>query len=284
MPGIARRAFLKSAAAATAFAQPSRRPNIVFVIMDDFGLGQFAPWAERLSTAQFDPAAVSYLARRGQRSSPEEGLEFARRAMPEMKKLARAGVTFSNSFAPSNLCAPARTGILMGRLQNRFGLYQNTDVEGAGFPEGSVLAARLQKAGYATGFIGKWHSGPRDPAIRQKNPEAYVGSVMESHHPLNNGFDYWFGYNHFQSPFYKAQNVWEDRAWAGVQEGYNTEVFTGKAIAFMRKARRAGRPFFVQIAYQAVHGPLKPQAPSGTSTSSPAEVTTYRISTPTSTL
>ncbi len=286
-----RRSFLSATipAWATAAPAPRKHPNVVLVVMDDFGIGQFAPLAKNIETKQFDPAFVEYLKKREQPYTPAQALDFSRRAMPTMISLARGGVLFSHAFATSNLCAPARNGILTGCLPNRFGLYQNTDVERTGFVPGTVLAARLKQAGYTTGFVGKWHAGPRlEGAIRQgvlkkhgvtqaqfaglpKEKKREIdqeyqssgasGSVMPSHHPLNNGFDYYFGYNTWQSPFYDAANIWENWNYAGVQKRYNTELFTDKAIDFIRGAKRAGKPFFVQVSYHAVHGPLKPQAP-----------------------
>ena len=207
--------------------------------------------------------------------------------MPGMVELARGGVVFSNAFASSNLCAPSRSGLLMGRLQNRYGLYQNTDVEKPG-PRGAVLAERLQQAGYATGFIGKWHAGRRDESLREGvfrkhnltrgglarlAPEqrkridrelagtGYIGSAMPEYHPLKNGFDYYFGYNHYQCPFYNSEEIWENWTYTGLQERYNTELFTDKAVQFIRGARKQAKPFFLQVSFHAMHGPLQPKAP-----------------------
>ncbi|MFB3828972.1 MAG: sulfatase [Bryobacteraceae bacterium] len=260
---VNRRRFLASSLGTAPLAQPAgrrRRPNIIVVMMDDFGIGHFAPHAESLRAGQSDPAHIQFIRERGAAYSEEEALAISRRAMPTLSALARRGAVFTNAFASSNLCAPARSGVLMGRLQNRFGLYQNSDVEARGMPDGMVLAAQLQKAGYATAFIGKWHAGPRDatlPAIGAGR----IGSVIRRSHPLENGFDYYFGYNHYQCPFYDSEQIWENREYTGLQKRYNTDLFTDKAIAFMRQARQAGRPFFVEAAYHAVHAPLRPQAP-----------------------
>ena len=63
----------------------------------------------------------------------------------------------------------------------------------------------------------------------------YSGSVIPEHHPLNNGFDYYFGYNHWASQFYNSTLVWENFKHAGKQKGYNTDVFTDKALDFMEQ-------------------------------------------------
>src|SRR5574338_1015168 len=100
-----RRSFLFSAAAPLLGAAV-RRPNIVVVMMDDFGTGQFAPQAETIGVRDFDPAYRSFLKSKNVEYSPEKALEFARKAMPNLQALGRAGVVFTNAFAPSNLCAP----------------------------------------------------------------------------------------------------------------------------------------------------------------------------------
>jgi len=258
-----RRRFLASSVAGSAVAQTAedrKRPNIIVVMMDDFGIGHFAPHAEHLRADQNDPALMKHIRERGQTYDEQEALAISRSAMPTMTALAREGVVFTNAFATSNLCAPARTGVLMGTLQNRFGLYQNTDVDSRGMPDGAVLAGQLKNAGYATGFIGKWHAGPRDTTLPQQGA-GRTGSVIRRAHPLNNGFDYYFGYNHYQCPFYDSEQIWENWDYTGIQKQYNTELFTDKAIAYMKESRRAGRPFFVQVAYHAMHAPLTPRAP-----------------------
>jgi len=88
-----------------------------------------------------------------------------------------------------------------------------------------------------------------------------MGSVTGEHHPLNNGFDYYFGYNMWESPFYNATNVWENFKPAGMIKRYNTDVFTEKALGFIKKAIEEDHPFYVQIHYHAVHAPLEPRAP-----------------------
>ena len=55
--------------------------------------------------------------------------------------------------------------------------------------------------------------------------------------------------------------MWENFTHAGKQEGYNTDVFTDKALAFMEKSVSAQKPFYVQLHYHAVHDSLEPKAP-----------------------
>jgi len=261
---------------------------VIIVMMDDFGHGQFAPNASAITAKDYDPAFVEFMARHGG-DRPEVGLEYARRAMPALSALASDGVVFTNAFSSSNLCAPARVGVLTGVQQNRFGFYQNEDVERAGLPKGSALVARLRQGGYATALVGKYHAGMRDESLRlgvlkrfglapgalvkmdaaqraevdaEIRKTGYLGSAVPEHNPLNYGFDYYFGYNRWECPFYDSEHIWENWAYAGLQREYNTDLFTAKALDFIGRSKKQGKPFFLELCYHAVHGPLKPQAPA----------------------
>lgn len=273
----------------TACAAKVSRPNFVFIMLDDFGAGQFAPEAERLSVGNFDPALVRFVGSiKGQSYSSEEALAAARKAMPTMSRLTKDGILFSRAFASCAVCAPSRAGFATGIHQNRFGVYENSDVnDSRGVPPELILARRFQAAGYATAHIGKWHIGPLNdevaravlakhglpadtkinaldksgPVYREIDEAGYFGSVPDTWHPLKNGFDYYYGYNYHQSKFYDDCNVWENFTPAGRQSGYNTETFTGKALRFIDSAIQSGKPFFINVNYHAVHGPLFPNPP-----------------------
>ncbi|AKJ64625.1 sulfatase [Kiritimatiella glycovorans] len=265
------------------------RPNVLVIMMDDFGVGQFAPLAQRIKEEDYDPAFVEYV--RGMKNGQygnDTALEAARRAMPVMSGLASDGILFTRAFSSSALCAPSRCGFATGLHPNRFGVYSNGDVtrEGALDPD-RILAPRFREAGYLTGHIGKWHLGPLDDdlarpvyerhglapdtnpygldregeAWRELEATGYFGSVPDKLHPLNNGFDVYYGYNYHQSRWYDEQNVWDGFEHAGVQRGYNTETFTDRAVAFIDRAQREDKPFLLNLHYHAVHGPLFPNPP-----------------------
>lgn len=265
----------------------ARSPNLLFIMMDDLGYGHFAPNNQTLAVDDFNPWFVR-LVRENQDYSPEQALAFSKSAIPTMSRLASEGVLFTNAFTSSNLCAPSRLGIATGVNQNRLGVYRNVDCEQRGLDPGSHLAEVLQDMGYATAHIGKWHIGQRDRTIidkladslgldlkldrwgsLRKNPEVqrafmnsgYLGSVIDEHNPRQNGFDYYYGYNYWASQFYNSTLVWENFTHAGKQKGYNTDVFTEKALDFMKSARAQDRPFYVQLHYHAVHDSLEPKAP-----------------------
>ena len=268
--------------------EEDQKPNVIFVLMDDMGYGQFGVHNDTLKTTDFDPYFV-HLVDSLQHYSLDKSLEFSKTAMPTVSKLAKEGVYFTNAFTSSSLCAPSRMGIATGVLQNRFGVYRNTDAEERGIDRGNHLAQKMQYLGYKTAHIGKWHIGRHDnkmvrtallenglsdtltlSKIRKSHPKlydelisgGYLGSTAEEHHPLKHGFDYFYGYNYWASQFYNATNVWENKKHAGLQVAYNTDTFTTKALNFIEKQIDDEESFYVQLHYHAVHDSLEPKAPA----------------------
>lgn len=263
------------------------KPNILFIMMDDLGYGQFGIYNDTITTSDFDPYFV-HLVDSLQGYSLDKSLEFSKRAIPTLSTLANEGIIFNMAFTTSNICAPSRLGIATGMNQNKFGVYTNDDCEKGGLQKGTHLAEKLQELDYSTAHIGKWHIGKRDkqiintikkqnnldndgdyydlkksnPAVHNKIKESgFIGSVVNEQNPLNNGFDYYYGYNHWACDFYNAKNVWENFKYIGVQQDYNTDVFTDKAMDVMAKSINNKKPFYVQLHYHAVHDSLEPKAP-----------------------
>ncbi|QHI69805.1 sulfatase family protein [Tichowtungia aerotolerans] len=285
-----KRLFFYSAAA-LALSVSAEPPNVLVVMMDDFGGGQFAPLADRLNEQSFDPAFVSFVAsmKNGGQYSNTEALAAARKAMPTMSRLAADGLLFTRAFSAAALCAPSRCGLATAMHPNRFGIYENSDVNAwpGALPPEKILMPYFKAAGYVTGHIGKWHLGPlneemarpifekyglssdtnphslkkNSPAYKELEAVGYFGSVPDALNPLNNGFDFYYGYNYHQSKFYGDSNVWNGFEHAGKQEGYNTETFTEKALSFINSAAKEKQPFFLNLHVHAVHGPLFPNPP-----------------------
>ena len=129
------------------FAQNARQPNIVLVLADDLG------WKD-----------VSY-----------QGSDFYE--TPNLDRLAKAGMAFTQAYAGAGNCAPSRAVLLSGQYGPRHGVYavDSTDrgpknlmrmipiPNKSGLAPAQVtMAEALQAAGYATGIFGKWHLGGRD--------------------------------------------------------------------------------------------------------------------------
>jgi N-acetylglucosamine-6-sulfatase len=109
--------------------QPSRRPNIVFVLVDDMR------WDELRAA----------------------GHPFI--DTPNMDRLAREGARFLNAFATTPLCSPSRASFLTGQYAHTSGIIDNTARPSHQLP---VFPRALQESGYVTGFFGKWHMGNDD--------------------------------------------------------------------------------------------------------------------------
>lgn len=263
------------------------QPNVIFILMDDLGYGQFGVFNDTLTIDDYNPFFVK-LVDSLQGYSLDKSLAFSKMAMPTLRELSKNGILFNKAFTSSSICAPSRAGIATGTSQNRWGLYTNIDVERRGIEQGTLLVENLKKLSYNTAHIGKWHIGVRDSSIiknilyrngidsrekrrkmRKTHPEiikeiresGYIGSVVKEHHPLNNGFDYYYGYNHWASDYYNATNVWENFEHAGKQMDYNTDVFTDKALDFIETQIGNEHPFYLQLHYHAVHDSIEPLAP-----------------------
>ena len=244
-----RRNFVAGAAATlgtfpASLAAP-KRPNIIVVLLDDLGYGQFEPNSDEFTLAQLNPLALE--AQKDIR--PADALEAARTAVPTFSRLAKEGTRFTDAYVACPLCAPSRSAIMTSRYPQRFGGYVNLDITRTGVPTSQLFPVQLlQKSGYATAAIGKWHLAE---AKRGMEP----GSGQ---HPLDRGFDYFFGFNSHGTSYYESDILMRNRDRAAPQ-GYLTEQFTDEALGFLQRA--TGKPFFMYLAYNAVHGPLNRPAP-----------------------
>ena len=91
---------------------------------------------------------------------------------PHMDSLAREGVHFANAFVTTSLCSPSRASILTGQMMHNHGVIDNNRPLPGGL---ELFPQRLQRAGYQTAFIGKWHMG---------------GAISEPREE----FDYWLSF------------------------------------------------------------------------------------------
>lgn len=157
---------------------------------------------------------------------------------PHLDRVAREGAQFKNFFAVTPLCSPSRANILTGLETRHHGILDNTDRSPRSH-ELPTFARTLRAAGYNTGFIGKWHMG-NDPTPRP-------------------GFDYWVsmkGQGEVADP-----ELFENGRLASVP-GYVTDIFTQRALSFLRQPRTA--PFLLIVSHKALH-PNKIQRADGTS-------------------
>lgn len=163
------------------------------------------------------------------------GHQFAR--TPHMDSMASNGVHLKNAFVGTSLCSPSRASILTGLYTFRHRVIDNNRV----VPEGTLFFPQyLQKAGYATAFVGKWH----------------MGAAQDSPRP---GFDHWVsfrGQGHYLPPRPDyTLNVNGERV---KQKGYITDELTDYAIDWLKDQKPAEKPFFLYLSHKAVHANFTP--------------------------
>src|SRR4051812_18462560 len=165
---------------------------------------------------------------------------------PHIDSLAANGVRFSDSYVTGCVCSPSRAGLLTGRYQQRFGFDANAEGrERRGeHPHAldikqTTIAQRLKSYGYATGLVGKWHQG-----------------VGEGYLPNDRGFDEFYGLlphgigargpNNEDVPIYRNREQVEVPKDHNVTWGHEAQGFID---------RHWSEPFFLYVAFTAVHAP-----------------------------
>jgi arylsulfatase A-like enzyme len=160
---------------------------------------------------------------------------------PSLDALARGGTRCTNGYVSGPYCSPTRAGLLTGRYQTRFGHEFNPGGMGPdqGLPlSETTLADRLKAAGYVTGWVGKWHLG-----------------AAARYHPQKRGFDEAYGFLGGAHPYFpgKGAAIYRGREVAEEKE-YLTDAFAREAVAFIDRHKE--RPFFLYLAFNAVHTPM----------------------------
>ncbi|XP_048348293.1 arylsulfatase D-like isoform X2 [Sphaerodactylus townsendi] len=136
------------------------KPNIVLMLADDLGIGDLGCYGNNTIRT------------------------------PNIDRLAKEGVKLTQHIAAASLCTPSRAAFLTGRYPIRSGMASSNSYRAlqwnagsGGLPNNETTFARLlQQQGYTTGLIGKWHQG-----VNCDYGNDYC------HHPLNHGFDYFYG-------------------------------------------------------------------------------------------
>lgn len=183
---------------ASAFAQTSR-PNILFIMSDDHAAHAISAYGSKINQT------------------------------PNLDRLAREGMRFNNCFAVNSICAPSRATILTGKYSHINGVTVFNEFNGSQW----TVAKALQKAGYHTAMIGKWHL-KSDPT----------------------GFDYW--------NVLPGQGLYHDPAFIemGTRKkipGYATDIITDLTIEHL-KQRPKDKPFFLMSHHKAPHRAWEPDA------------------------
>lgn len=227
------------AMAGSVLAAETSRPNIVVIVGDDMGYGDIGI--------------------HGCSDIPT----------PNIDALAAAGVRCTSGYVSGPYCSPTRAGLMTGRYQTRFGHEfnpgntrprQRPDAQASQQPaqrrqsrqarnnqgRGQVglplsqttIADRFQSAGYTTALVGKWHLGSR-PRFR----------------PLRRGFDEFFGFLGGAHSYFPEEPLTILRSNDAVEEKeYLTDALAREAVDFIDRHRE--QPFFLYLAFNAVHTPM----------------------------
>ncbi len=174
---------------------------------------------------------------------------------PHLDRLAQAGVRFTNGYVTHPFCSPTRAALMAGRYQQRFGHERNVYFDPEDHREGlptseTLLPAHLVKAGYRTGWVGKWHLGAA-PEFRpmQRGFQETYGFIGGGHRFLNWEVNPAVEYT---VPLERNGTLTDE-----VPAHLTTALGAG-AADFVR--RNAGRPWFLYLAFNAPHTPHEPTA------------------------
>src|SRR5450432_1349001 len=115
--------------AALAADSARKRPNIIFMLMDDLGYGQFGPNSDMFDLEQLNPIVAD---RDKKEVTPQAAMEAVKTASPNLTRLAAEGTRFTDAYVACPLCAPSRSAIMTSRYPQRFGGYINRDIEKGG--------------------------------------------------------------------------------------------------------------------------------------------------------
>ncbi len=182
---------------------PQQRPNIVYIMADDHAKQAISAYGHVIS--QMAPT-------------------------PNIDRIAAEGVLFENNFCTNSICGPSRAVVLTGKFSHKNGFRKNGDKF-----DGSqqTFPKLLQKAGYNTAIIGKWHL-----------------------HDLPQGFNYWNilkDQGHYYNPDFISINPQTQVADTVRTHGYATDIITNRALGYLQQAKNSTKPFMLMVHHKAPH-------------------------------
>jgi len=232
------RSASKKSTSRSPLRQAQGRPNVIVVVTDDHGYADFGAY----------------------------GLSDDIRT-PNLDNLAANGALMTHGYVTAPQCVPSRAGIVTARYQTRFGLDGNEFVP---IPVDEItVAERLRDAGYATGFVGKWHLEPtwegkewmagNFPEGLGKTPPFDIPyKLRKPHSPLCKGFDDIYDgcwKNYLRNYDIDGNDVEPPKGHQIRKDEFRIDHQTDAAVAFIK--RHQDEPFFLHLAYFAPHVPME---------------------------
>ncbi|MGJ8644910.1 MAG: sulfatase-like hydrolase/transferase [Luteolibacter sp.] len=232
--------LLLMAAICAPIASAAPKPNIIFIITDDMGWGDYGVFFQNLRKEKADPSEPWHLT-------------------PALDKMAAQGISFPEHYCPAPVCAPSRASLLLGVHQGHSNVRNNQfDKELA---DNHTLATVLSTAGYETAAIGKW--GLQGYLGKEAKEKKSKGSPADwASYPTKRGFDFYHGYvrhsdGHAHYPKEDKKPVWENdtEISADLKGCYTTDLFTARAKKWIidHRENSADEPFFLYLAYDTPH-------------------------------
>jgi len=257
----ARILFVSSLLSVLLQAASHKHPNVIFVLADDLGIGDVSP------------------------TNPDCKIKT-----PHLQKMADEGITFMDAHSSSAVCTPTRYGVLTGRYNWRSRLARGV-LSGTSehlIPdERATVGHLLQKAGYHTQMIGKWHLGwdwaKADKSEKKWKDIDFTKPVKNG--PDINGFTHYYGHcGSLDMPPYVWVDTGKITALPDREEGVDrTEDPYGwyregpigpdfkidqvlphlfdKSVAYIKERAKKKKPFFLYLPLPAPHTPIVPVPP-----------------------
>ena len=210
--------------------EANQPPNIVFVLFDDIGYGQ--PKSYRADSSF---------------------------KTPNIDRLAKQGMRFTDAHSAAANCTPTRYGVLTGRYPCRIGQFGVLKTYSAPIiPKTRLTVASFLKGqGYHTACIGKWHLGMNwvdgMPGMEKQLP---VGAQLTDG-PNALGFDYFYGFTHARNI---GSIIEQDRVVANVKGVENQPLMIKQALQYIEERSREKKPFFLYFPMCPPHTPVVPAA------------------------
>ena len=164
---------------------------------------------------------------------------------PNIDRLAKQGIRFSNFYAAAPNCSPSRAGLMTGRFPSKVGIYNYLPENHPMHLKGDkvTIAEIVKEQGYRTGHFGKWHLGclPQNPSLNQPQP-------------IDQGFDYSLGTaNNAQPSHLNPVNFVRNGVKVGEMKGYSCDIITKEAINWLDGINANATPFLLFMAFHEPH-------------------------------
>lgn len=208
----------------TAPKAQQKLPNVIFVLADDLGYGDIAPYGQQIIKT------------------------------PELSKLSQEGMKFTQFYTGTAVCAPSRASFMTGQTTGQTHIRGNEEVKAPIDGQAPILAGApsvaqlFKKAGYRTACFGKWGLGTPD----------------SEGNPLKQGFDTFFGYNsQFRAHRRYPAFLWRDNQKVMLAENgyyehqkvYGEDAIQEQILGYINR-QEANKPFFMWLTYTLPHAEL----------------------------